>query len=296
MLVDKVRVADLAVEQANGLANFVGDAALDQEVLVPIPLGKLLAQGTHEELDDPSFGSVVLVVDVDHLSKVLVLGEHSVEVGIGRFGGPGLHLGLGPLTAEDGDDRGAAGQHRCGVLGSGSLLLYGLAEQIREEERKFGLEEARRGDERFSFVELEIAPITKVRSRDLCCPVRMLLLVTSNIKKKLNIICLQLLPPHQVLIVIYKVISTLPQRTRINARIFARSGRLRHANGSRERLGCELALDPLSEASWGLNWGALGLALGVHGCARAGLRMADGGDGEAPSVLAVEAEERTLLL
>lgn len=50
-------------------------------------------------------------------------------------------------------------------------LEEGAAEEIREEERHLGFEEARRGEEGFALMIAEVTPVTEVRSCKTCSSV-----------------------------------------------------------------------------------------------------------------------------
>lgn len=172
VLVDEVRVADLGVEQANRLADVVGDAAAHEKVLVPVALREALAQRAHKHAYQPGLAGIVLIVDAYHLREAVavaraaaaVLLQDLLQPRVGRGRGKGVGLRLGPLAAEDGDDGGAAGEERSGVARLLVALYYGLAVEVGEEEGELGLEEPRWRDKGLAVVVFEIVPVAKVGS------------------------------------------------------------------------------------------------------------------------------------
>lgn len=135
MVIDQIRIANLAVEQANRLANLVRHTPLHEKVLVPIPLGEPLPQRSPKQLHQPRLAPVVLVVDVDHLRDVPASGQDLMQRRIGFWGHKCGHLLLGPLATEDGYDGRLARQEGGRVAGGLVCLEERLAVQVRKEER-----------------------------------------------------------------------------------------------------------------------------------------------------------------
>lgn len=301
MVVDEVGVADLCVEQANRLANAVGDASADEEVLVPVLLREALAERAAEETNEPGLAGVVLVVDVDELREAGLAGDEVVQGRVGGAGGEAGDLLLRPLAAKDGDDGGAAGEQWRGVARGGVGLEEGLAVEVGEEEGELGLEEARGRDEGLALVELEVAPVAEVGTRDLGGPrcassvshCSSSLSVTREPSRRSNGSTggwqgLQLFSPLQVLVVVDKVLLALLKGAGVDARVLAGLGGQRHADGPGQGLGDEVALDALAVGARGLDGGAGDGALGVEGGSGGGLVCAGGarrGRGEAASLL-----------
>lgn len=164
VLVHQICIADLAVQQADGFADMVRDAAADKKVLVPVLLGEPLAQRAHKEPDEPRLSGIVLVVYTNNLCQVPALLDDLVHRRVGRFGDEAVGLLLGPLAAKDGYDGGLALEERRGVLCSLVVLHDGLAVQVREVKGQFPFEKARKGQKRLALVVLQIAPVAEIRS------------------------------------------------------------------------------------------------------------------------------------
>ncbi|CRK27082.1 hypothetical protein BN1708_004304 [Verticillium longisporum] len=163
-VVDEVDVADLAVEQADGLADLGGDGAAHEKVATPLGGGEAAAQAAHEEADEPGLERVVLHVEAHELQAVVAagVGEQGVEGGVGGGGEEGVGLVLGPAALEQGDDGRLAVQD----VGRGAEAavrgVEGVADKVGEEEGDFGFEGARRREEGLAVVELEVAPVAEV--------------------------------------------------------------------------------------------------------------------------------------
>ena len=67
--IDQVDVANLAVQQTNGVSDIVFNAASDQKVLGPVLLGSHSPQSTSKGSQDPPFERIGLVVDLYQLTE-----------------------------------------------------------------------------------------------------------------------------------------------------------------------------------------------------------------------------------
>lgn len=161
--VDKIGISDLAVEQADRLLDVIANALPHEEIPPPILLAQPSPQRSHEQRHEPRLHRVILNVHPNNLSVDGVAGEHFRQGRVHLLGDERVDLLLTPLAAEDGDDGGAAPELRSGVT-LGAVLVEGLAVKVGEIEGLVGPEEARRGDEGFAVVVLEIGPVAEVRT------------------------------------------------------------------------------------------------------------------------------------
>lgn len=133
VLIDQKDVADLAVKQANRFADVIGETSSHKEILVPVLLGELSSQGSHEEPHQPGLASIILIIDVDDLCGVGVLRQCFVKRGVFFLGSKGCDLLLSPTAAEETDDRCLAGEERSGIAWVLVRLQEGFAVKVGEE-------------------------------------------------------------------------------------------------------------------------------------------------------------------
>ena len=166
-MINQIRIADLAVQQANRLPDLVRDAFCYQKIPLPVVLVHLLAQRAHEQPDQPRLHGVLLNVDLHQLRAPTALLQDRLEGRVGFGGDKGTDLVLGPHAAEDGDDGAVAFEKGCGVgdLGS-SVLGEGSAVQVREVEGEVGLEKTWRREEGLALMELHVAPVAEIGAGD----------------------------------------------------------------------------------------------------------------------------------
>lgn len=167
LAIQKVDVANLAVEHADGLLDLVRDALAHHKVLVPVLLGHGLADGAGKELDKERLEPVLLNVDAHVLRLVLVLLERGLQLRVGLGGDEALRLAFGPLPAEDADHGHLARHDGRRVVRTPVRLGKSRTEQVWEPQREFALEGSGRADERLAFVVFEVGPVAKVRFPEL---------------------------------------------------------------------------------------------------------------------------------
>ncbi|KAJ6445880.1 vesicle transport v-snare protein [Purpureocillium lavendulum] len=240
VFLDFVDDAREALCQALDLVRVAGAAAGPADAAVVVD------EGAAEEAHEPGLAGVVLVVDVDELGDAGVALDDVVQGRVGGARGEAGDLLLGPLAAEDGDDGCAAGEQGRRVAQRRVGLDESLAVEVGEEEGELGLEEARGRDEGLALVVLEVAPVA------------------------------ELFAALQVLVVVDKVLLALLEGAAVDARVLAGPRGQRHADGPREGLGDEVALDALAVGARGLDGRAGDGALGVERGARGGLVGAGG--------------------
>lgn len=137
----------------------------------------LFAQVSLEKLQNPPFEPVLFPVDLDHLRAVLRVLQSLVQRRVLFLRAEGVDLVDSPLVAGDADDRDLALHRLACVAAQTTVAVAGvvldrifpqsLAEEVGEEERMLGSEQAGIGDELLAFVEAQVAPVAEIRLGDL---------------------------------------------------------------------------------------------------------------------------------
>ena len=137
----------------------------------------LLAQVPLEELQNPPLEPVFFPVDLDHLRAVLGILQGLVQRWVLFLRAEGVDLVDSPLVTSNADNRDLTLHSLASVASQPAVAVAGvvldrvfpqrLAEEVGEEERMLGSEQAGVGDELLALMESQVAPVAEVWLGDL---------------------------------------------------------------------------------------------------------------------------------